>query len=600
VRRAVLLALVALSALLGAAAPIATAQDGGRRTLRLGWAQDPGTLNPFVGLDEEDFSIWALNWDLLVNFDPETLKPKPGIAKTWDVSPDRKTVTYHLDPAAKWSDGKPVTSEDVKWSLETLGGNGALFTGYTDNVRSYDTPDAHTLVLHAKKPDTRFVGGLNVYILPKHVWGKVPLKKLTGNYKPKLPLVGSGPYVTTEYQRGSIVRMRRNPSFRGDPGDYTDLQWIKYGNQDATERALTLGEIDLVREVSAAGYARLGKQPNVDVSRAPSPSYTQLTFNSCTKANCPKAKFNPAVSDTTVRQALAYAIDRNKLQAIATRGTSFVANGILPSYYKTFYAKPQQTYPFNPAKAKQMLDAAGWKPGDGGVRSKGGETLKFNLYVRSESPFTIQMAKLIAEMGKAIGVEFDVQVVSTDKLTDLTTKRVGGKPAPEYDTFIWGWGGDAYDPSFLLNILSTGAIATETSDSFYSNPEYDRLNREQSTIFDVPKRKAVIAQMVAIAQRDLPYLVLTEDPKLEAYRTDRLAKIAPICPARTGGLMCDEISYYGVLALSPATVAAGAASSPTGSTGLGLVIGLGLGFLAGAFVMRRRHRGAAEPLELPG
>jgi peptide/nickel transport system substrate-binding protein len=597
--RTALVALLAALAALIATAGTAGAQEAGRATLRMGWAQDPGTLNPFVGLDEEDYSIWALNWDLLVNFDPKTLKPAPGIAKTWDVSPDGRTVTYHLDPEAKWSDGRPVTSADVKWSLDTLGGNGALFTGYTSNVKSLDTPDAKTVVLHGKKPDARFVGGLFVYILPKHVWGKVPLKKLTGSFKPKLPLVGSGPYVTTEYRRGSIIRMRRNPGFRGEAGAYSDIQWIKYGNQDATERALTLGEIDLVREVSAGGYARLGKQPNVDVSRAPSPSYTQMTFNSCTKARCPKGTWNPAVSDTTVRQAIAYGIDRGKLQQIATRGTSFVANGILPSYYKTFYEKPSQSYPFDPAKARQMLDAAGWRPGDGGVRRKGSQELRFNLNVRSESPFTVQMAKLIAEMGKAIGVRFDVQVVSTDKLTELTTRRVKGKPAPEYDTFIWGWGGDPYDPSFLLHLLTTDAIATETSDAFYSNPEYDRLDAEQSTIFDVPKRKQVISQMIDLTQRDLPYLVLSEDPKLEAYRTDRISKIAPICPARTGGLFCDATSYEGVLALRPVSLAAGSAKSPTGSTGLGLVVGLGLGFLAGLAVMRRR-RGSAEPLELPG
>ena len=78
--------------------------------------------------------------------------------------------------------------------------------------------------------------------------------------------------------------------------------------------------------------------------------------------------------------------------------------------------------------------------------------------MRSESPYNIQAAKLIAEMTTEIGIEFNVQVVSTDKLTELTVRKVDGKPAPEFDTFIWGWGGDPYDPSFLLSLLTTDQI----------------------------------------------------------------------------------------------------------------------------------------------
>ena len=128
--RVVLAAIAA--ALLLFAAP-ARAQDG-KKVLKLGWAQDPQTLSVFLDYDEEDFRIWAINYDLLVNFSPDNLGPAPGIAESWDVSDDKKTVTFHLIKGAKWSDGEPITSKDVKFSLDVLGDNGALFTGYTDNV----------------------------------------------------------------------------------------------------------------------------------------------------------------------------------------------------------------------------------------------------------------------------------------------------------------------------------------------------------------------------------------------------------------------------------------------------------------------------------
>ena len=145
-------------------------------------------------------------------------------------------------------------------------------------------------------------------------------------------------------------------------------------------------------------------------------------------------------------------------------------------------------------------------------------------------------------MTKPIGVDFKVQIVSVDKLTEITTRKVKGKMAPDFDTFIWGWGGDPYDPGLLLNLLTTKAIGG-SSDAFYSNPEYDKLYDQQTGEFDQAARKAVVAQMIALSQRDLPYIVLTVDPALQAYRTDKLAGVERVVPAarrrhhlRPGGL----------------------------------------------------------------
>jgi len=570
---------------------------GGGSVLKVGWASDPNTLNPFVAQDEEAFNIWSLNWDLLVNFSPEDLSPTPGIAESWDVSEDKKTVTFHLVEDANWSDGKPITSTDVKWSLEVLGGKGTLFTGYTDNVTSIQTPDEHTVVIKTKKPDARIVGGLFIYILPEHIWGKVPVKDLTGQFQPDLPLVGSGPYTVTEYDRGKITRMERNPEFRGDAPGFDELQFIKYGNQDAVERALQLGEIDLVLEVQAATFADLGDKPNIDTVQAPQPAYTQLSFNLCSEKNCPDAEFNPGVQDRTVRQAIAYAIDRERINAIAARGTSFVADGVLPTFYKTFYETPEQKYPYDPELANQMLDDAGWELNDDGVREKDGVTLDFDLAVRSESSYNVQAAKLVAEQAEEIGVKFNVDVVSTDKLYDLTVRFVHGKPAPDFDTFIWGWGGDPYDPSFLLSLFLTSQIGGN-SDSFYSNPKYDRLFNEQAGAFDVDERKEIIDEMVAITQRDLPYIVLTYDPNLQAYRTDAIANgDQRVCPAETGDLYCEQTGYAGILTLEPAAGASGSdetEQSPGLAIIAAIVFGVG-GWILGSRQARRRER---EPMEL--
>jgi peptide/nickel transport system substrate-binding protein len=554
-----------LAALLLFATPAQAQEDD---VLRIGWEQDPQTLSPFTDQDEESYRIWAINYDLLVNFSPDNLGPSPGIADSWDVSDDKKTVTFTLADGLKWSDGEPLTSKDVKYSIDTLGRHGILFTSYTENIDSVQAPDATTVIVKMKRPDTRIIGGLFVYILPEHIWGKQTIKQLTGSYRPEPPIVGSGPYVVTEFDSNRIVRMTRNPNFRGEPGKFAELQWIKYGSADAVERALTLGEIDLITEVQPPTFDRLDENPDIEAVKSPSPSFTELAFNLCPRDICPDARFNPAVQDRTVRQAIAFAVDRQRINEIAARNTAFPGHGLLPSYYKDFYTEPEGglDYPYDPDRASEMLEAAGWVEGEGGVREKGDQRLSFDLYVRSESQENIQAARLVKEMTAQAGIEFKVQVVSVDKLTELTVREVDGKMAPDFDTFIWGWGGDPYDPGILLNLLTTNAIGG-SSDSFYSNPAYDELYDRQSGEFDLAARKELVSQMIEISQRDLPYLVLTVDPYLQAYRTDRVAGVDQQCPKPDGDIICDQVAYAPWLNMEPVTAAAGGASSPAGDDG---------------------------------
>jgi peptide/nickel transport system substrate-binding protein len=301
------------------------------------------------------------------------------------------------------------------------------------------------------------------------------------------------------------------------------------------------------------------------------------------------------VQDRVVRQAIAYGVDRDRVNEISTRNTSFVGHGILPQYYKTWYEQPANDYPYDPDKANQMLDDAGYTREGDGTRQKGDTKLSFDLFVRAESPENTQAAKLVAEQAKEIGVDFKVQVVSVDKLTEITTRKVDGKMAPEFDTFIWGWGGDPYDPSTLLQLITTDEIGS-SSDAFYSNPEYDELFVRQSGEFDTEKRKELVRQMVDISQRDLPYLVLTEDPWLEAYRSDRVSHLQKACPRPNGDVLCQQVSYETMLTLAPAE----GDGDDGGGGGAGIFIAIAvvvLGVLAFVFV-RRRRGGGREPLEL--
>ncbi|MCO5314973.1 MAG: peptide ABC transporter substrate-binding protein [Solirubrobacterales bacterium] len=566
--------------------------SSGEDVLKIGWAQDPQTLNPFIGLDEEDWTVWAINWDMLVNYNPKDLSPAPGIAESWEVSEDKKSVTFKLADR-KWSDGKPVTSTDVKWTIDNLGTEGELFTATTENITSVETPDEKTVIVKTSRPDTRIVDNLLLYILPEHIWGKVPKGKLTTTYQPELPLVGTGPFITTKFDRGRQITMERNPEFSGDKPAFDRIEFIKYGNSDAVERALQLGEIDFVPEVQQTTFKRLGEKPNVETLKSPAPGFTEMAFNMCAKKTCPDAKLNPAIQDLPVRQAIAYGVDRERLNQIAAGGTAFVANGLLPSYYKTLFEMPDEVYPFDPDKANQILDDAGYTKGSDGIREKNGDRLSFNLYTRtrSEAPFDAQAANLIAEMTKEIGIEFKPQPVSVDRLTEVTARQVDGKPAPEFDSFIWGWSGDV---SLLLSIMTTGEIGG-SSDSFFSNAEYDRLFQKQSGLFDLDERREVIHQMINILQRELPYLVLIENPMLEAWRSDRIENVKPTCPEGDGDALCLQTGYAPLLTLAPA--GEGGSGGGGGNTGLIVIIAAVVLGAAALLVIRSRRRGS-EALEL--
>ena len=256
-RLAVLFAAAALAMLPGSG----QAQDGGENdVLRIGWAQDPKNLNPFVGVNEEEYTIWAINWELLINLDPKDLTPAPGIAESWEVSEDAKTITFNLVKGAKWSDGEPITSADVKFSLETLGEDGLLFTGYTSNVDSIKTPDDETVVLELRRPDARMIGGLYVYILPEHIWGKVSPDDLHRRLPARDP---DGRKRALHRHR---VQARANPPHGGRTRSGAARSPASRSSSSSATGPKTpwsapsrLGEIDFIPEVEPATFERLGE-----------------------------------------------------------------------------------------------------------------------------------------------------------------------------------------------------------------------------------------------------------------------------------------------------------------------------------------------------
>ena len=466
-----------------------------------------------------------------MNFSPKDLTPVPGIAESWDVSDDKKTVTFHLDPDAKWSDGKPITSADVKYSLEVLGGNGALFTSYTENVTKIETPDAHTVVVKTSRPDARIVGGLFIYILPKHVWGKVPVSDLTGSYDPKLPLVGSGPFIVTDFQPNRITTMEKNPYFRGPEPKFDEIQFIRYGNQDAAERALQVGEVDMVPEVSrrrlrANRRAAQHRHAQGVITGVHADGVQQLPGEDLPgrRRSIPRSRTRPSARPRPTRST-ASASTRSPPGTPRSRATESCRR----STSRSTSSRRRTTRSTRTRRSRSSTTQAGQDNGDG-PRTKGGEELSFNLYVRSESPYDIQAAKLVAEEAKAVGHRVRRSGGQHRQAVRPHIRKVNGKPAPDLRHVHLGLGRRSLRPELPAQHPHDRRDRRQLRLVLLEPRPTTGSIKQQAGEFDIAERKEIIQRMVAITQRDLPYLVLTYDPNLQAYRTDRVANVEPVCP----------------------------------------------------------------------
>ncbi len=358
-------------------------------------------MNPFVGLDEEDYNVWSINWDLLVNFSPRTSRRRPGIAESWEVSEDRKTVTFKLVAGAR---SGPTASRSPPRTSSSRSRPSARRATCSPATRATSPrsrrPTTETVVIKTKRPDARIVGGLFVYILPEHVWGEVPLDELTGSYKPELPLVGSGPYIVTEFERGRIIRMERNPEFRGEPPAFDEIQFIKYGTQDAVERALQLGEIDMIVEVELERTSSGSRRSRTSRrSRAPRPSYTRARLQPLPGADLSRREVQPG--DAGRRRCARRSPTRSTASG-STRSRPAAprspATGSCPPSTSRSTRSRSRTTRYDPELANQILDDAGWTLNGDGVAEQGRDRALASTSTCARSRRTTsRRRKLIAE-----------------------------------------------------------------------------------------------------------------------------------------------------------------------------------------------------------
>ena len=186
--------------------------------LRVGWTDDPETLNPFVGQTGTASEIYDLNYDFLTRYDPATLTLKPALATAWSHSRDGKTWTFSLRRGVTWQDGRPFTASDVVFTYDYVIDNDmAAFTSYTTFIKQVVAVNPYTVRFVCSRPKANMLA-LAVPILPAHIWSHVDPKAAANSYPNSPPVIGTGPFQVVEYQPDRFVRLVANKRYwRGAP-----------------------------------------------------------------------------------------------------------------------------------------------------------------------------------------------------------------------------------------------------------------------------------------------------------------------------------------------------------------------------------------------
>ncbi len=580
--------ILAVSSAASAGSPTPSASPG-TNVYREGVLEYVDSLNPFIGYSGVDYSVYHLNYDFLVGFEPEKLQPRPEFAESWSHSPDGKTWTFKIRSGMKWQDGQPATARDVAFTFTYIMENNLTnFTSYLTFVKKVTALDDATVVFELSKPKADILQ-MKVPILPERIWSKVSGKAAGTSFTNGPPCIGSGPFQVVENKHNDYARLVANPNYWGGRPQIDELFFETYQNADTMVQDLKSGAVDAADGVPAAQFKGLGSE-TITTNAAVSWSFEQLTFNCYDSLD---SKGNPVLLDQQFRQALQYAVDRDKNAALAYGGYMNPGGTLLPPYSEYYWQPPAaQAYTYDPERAKSMLDAAGYKDvnGDGLREAKQGKPLALRLYTDSQTPQNVTTSKLVVGWFKDVGVRARLQALDPGALNEAIATYQGSTFAPDFDTFVWWWSGDAESPQFILSLLTPGQIGG-WSDTSWTDPEYTRLFNQQSTTIDRQAQIGLVQKMQQIAYEASPYLIFGYPQFLQAYNTARWDGYVKV-PGGFPGYNGDALHYDTFLALHPA---AGASAQAGGSkTWVFLVVVVAVVAVVVGTVLLRRGRRAPE------
>jgi len=446
-------------------------------TVTVAIESSPTNLDPRIGTDAQSERIDELIFDSLVKKDKQ-FNLQPDLATSWEM-PTPLTYIFHLRRGVLFQNGRHFTSRDVKWTLDSMRNHTlrtAKYQAYR-NIADVETPDANTVVIHLSQPDASLLWNLSD--------GAIGIVPYGSGVDFQQHPIGTGVFQFVSQEVDKDVILRRNPhSWQGEP----KIDRLRFNVvPDGTTRALELrkGSADLEQNALTPDMVwSMRHDGKLGIATAPGTEVQYLTFN----------MRDPHLRDVRVRQALAYAMNRPLIIATLLRGEARPAYSLLPPNHWAYNGDVIH-YNYDPARARSLLDAAGYTPGPNGIR--------FHLEMKtSNDEGTRLLAMALQQQLRAVGIALDVRSFEFATFySDISHGAFG----------IYGlrWIGGNEDPDIFRYAFASSSFPPHGANrGHYSNAEVDRLLQSAATESSQAKRSAEYFRAQRILAHDLPSLPL--------------------------------------------------------------------------------------------
>lgn len=493
----------------------ATPQRGG--TLAIGTTIDIAGVNDIVsGGDRFSADVISQMFLHLLDERPDYAKHPPTmapeLASSYDWSPDHKQLTFHLRPNVKWSDGVPVTAEDVVWTFKAQTSKEVAwnYADAKDQIENVVAVDPHTVRFDFKSVySSQLLDANEGVILPKHAWSALPFSKWRNDSDWfRQHLVVDGPFILTSWQPQEQIVLERNPKyFEPDRPRVERVIFRVIPEKINQVTQLLTGSLDFVEAVPPASLAQLQKAKGIRTLRVLTRQYDYVIWNTA----------RPFFANAALRRALTLAIDRKALIDSVWYGFGKIADS--PILSNVWAHDPNlQPWPYDPAKAREILTREGWIDHNGdGIRDKNGVPFSFELLTNSDNRQRVDATVMIQSQLKKIGVDVRPRGIEFNTLVTRETHH-------QFDAALGGWGMDT--SLDLRYAFHSDSIANGYNFGSYSNPRVDQLIEEAHAQSDLAAAKARLIEIQQILHHDQPMTFLLEPEQLDAVR-DRVRDAHP-------------------------------------------------------------------------
>ncbi|HEV2851529.1 MAG TPA: ABC transporter substrate-binding protein [Thermoanaerobaculia bacterium] len=483
---ALLAALLLLWTACGRRSPSALEAKGGGGELRVVLPAEPTELDPNSSRDEIAHLLAPSLYSRLLMLDADS-RLHPDLAESWEVSQGGLLYTFHLRHGVRWHDGHPFEAADVRWTLEQLAKHPAFAAEAVRRIDWVETPDEHTVIVHLREPWAPFLStlaGFGTFILPRPSEG--------ARWPAGAPPVGTGPFRFAEWVPGRRIVLAANRSFFR-PGPFLDR--VVYTFEPDPNRGpglLTTGQADyLVQRPSLALLPRLARDPRLRVLTSPSDGRYYLAFN---------LRRRP-FDDPRVREAFNRALDRPALLEHALYGYGAPGFGFYTPAVAWAYDPAARAPGLDRARARALLDAAGFRPDAEGVR------LKLVLSCAPIAPYW-EIAEVVAKQLRTVGISVHLEQITGRQWMERVLQR------HDFELTLIG-GNHGPDPENLN--LRFGSRGT-TQIMGYTNAQLDAALSEGARTVDLARRARAYFQAQEILAHDLPIAPLAEGVQITIYR----------------------------------------------------------------------------------